>query len=108
MSNVSLKEHVEKLFDEFKDRCDSERLATKEVFEIFKRDLDEKTKLAATEIERRFNAYPTIKDFNDLKETVTTEFASALGKAKAYAIGLGLFGIMSALIVGVFTYIKTS
>ena len=108
MSEVPLKEHIEKLFDEFKDRYESEQLTTKEIFDEFKKELDEKTKLAAVEIERRFNAYPTINDFNDLKETVTTEFASTLGKAKAYAIGLGLFGVMSALIVGVFTYIKTS
>lgn len=103
---VSVKEHLEKLFDEFKERYMSERQSTLDAINEFKKTLDEKDRTAAIEIERRLTAYPTIKDFNELKEKVTIEFSSSIGKAKAYAIGLGVLGVMISLVVGTFAILK--
>lgn len=103
---VSVKEHLEKLFDEFKERYESERQATLAALEEFKETLSEKDRIAAIEIERRLTSYPTIEDFNKLKERVTVEFASSVGKAKAYAIVLGVLGVTISLVVGAFAILK--
>lgn len=103
---VSVKEHLEKIFDEFKERYESERQSTLDALREFKETLSEKDKTAAMEIERRLTSYPTIRDFNELKEKVTIEFSSSIGKAKAYAIGLGILSVIISLIVGAFAILK--
>lgn len=106
MEQVTVKEHLEKIFDEFKDRYESERQSTLAALDEFKKTLSEKDKITANEIERRLTAYPTIKDFNELKEKVTVEFSSSIGQAKAYAIGMGLVGVIISIIVGTFAIFR--
>lgn len=90
---ISTREHIQALFDEFKERYLSDQRTRDDAFEDFKKNLDKEGKLLADSYLKDLKAYPTVQDFNELKDKVTNEFGTAVGKAKAFAIGLGLLAV---------------
>lgn len=90
---ISTKEHLEKVFDEFKGRYLSDQQSRDKAFDDFKKQLGNEGKLLADSYLKDLKAYPTVADFNELKDKVTNEFGTAVGKAKAFAVGLGLIAV---------------
>jgi len=97
-NHVSLREFIERIIDLHNRRRDDLCLQDNKRLDERFEALDKALKLQAT-------AYPTVKDFNDLKTHVDVELASRSGSSNAATTLFQVLTVLSLLTSSLFAYL---